>query len=91
MPLGSLYGTGWSDLSPDKLATMITNIESQRDTENTWPRLSHPNSSEERLTIAHAAPRKMEVGIHHTFEVTQTTAHGENRIGSHRMVREHLY
>ncbi|KAJ5191237.1 uncharacterized protein N7498_010222 [Penicillium cinerascens] len=94
LPLGSIDGSapGKAGLRPDKLAVMVTNIESQMDTENTWVG-SSPASSEERLTIEHSTPahRKIEVGIHQTFEVTQTSTDRDDRPqGSHQIVREHV-
>lgn len=89
MPLGSLDVNG-NELRPDKLAIMVTNIESQRDTTNSWQQSSSPNSSEERLTTTeHTSTGKMEVGIHQTFEVT-TTADTDDGQGSHRMEKEHI-
>lgn len=84
-------GTGSKGLRPDKLAVMVTNIESQRDTELTWGGSTSPSSSEERLTTEQPLPdsRKMDIGIHRTFEVTQTTE-GYDAEGSHRMAREHV-
>lgn len=94
MPLGSVDGSAQRDLRPDKLAVMVTNIESQGDAENTWAGSStSPSSSEERLTVVHAPPsnqRKIEVGIHRTFEVTQTTSDRDDGETSHRMAREHV-
>jgi hypothetical protein len=91
MPLSSMDGTGSKGLRPDKLAVMVTNIESQRDTELTWGGSTSPSSSEERLTTDHPLPasRKMDLGIHRTIEVTQTTD-GYDADGSHRMAREHV-
>ncbi|KAJ5099487.1 hypothetical protein N7532_006488 [Penicillium argentinense] len=89
VPLDSLDGTGHSELRPDKLAVVVTNIESQRDVDNSWLQPSSPNSSEERLTNEPPTPGRMEVGIHRTFEVT-TTADPYEGEGSHRMVKEHL-
>ncbi|KAJ5176703.1 uncharacterized protein N7482_002580 [Penicillium canariense] len=92
VPLGSLEGNGHRDLRPDKLAIMTTNIESQRDTQNTWGGSTSPSSSEERLTVDHhplPMQGKMEVGIHHTFEVTRTTDGGYAE-DSHPMAREHV-
>lgn len=75
---------------------MVTNIESQRDGETTWGGSTSPNSSEERLTVEQSTPpaarKTLEVGIHQTFEVTQSSAdgdYGEGSQGSHR-VREHV-
>lgn len=74
---------------------MVTNIESQRDAETTWGAgSSSPNSSEERLTVEQSTmppgPRKpLEVGIHQTFEVTQSSADAEYGERSHR-IREHV-
>jgi hypothetical protein len=80
------------ELRPDKLAVMVTNIESQGGLGTTWTRTSSNNSSEEGLTINHS-PRlppgpKIEVGIQHTFEVT----HGDFPEASHRdaSVKEHV-
>lgn len=91
MPLGSMDGTRQKGLRPDKLAVMVTNIESQRDTELTWGGSTSPSSSEERLTTEHTIPasRKMDFGIHQTFEVTQTTD-AYDADGSHRLAREHV-
>lgn len=72
---------------------MVTNIESHRDGETTWDGLDSPNSSEERLTVEQSTPpggkKTLEVGIHQTFEVTQTTSDGEYGERSHR-IREHV-
>ncbi|KAK5789549.1 hypothetical protein VI817_008672 [Penicillium citrinum] len=89
MPLGSLDTNGRNELRPDKLAVVVTNIESQRDMENSWPQPSSPSSSEERLTSDHGSSAKMEVGIHRTFDVT-TTADTDDGEGSHRVAKEHL-
>lgn len=91
LPLGSLEGSQQKDLRPDKLAVMVTNIESQGDVENTWTGSSSANSSKERLNFDRTtSPRKMEVGIHQTFEVTQMTSNGEAEEGSHHFAREHV-
>ncbi|KAJ5647385.1 hypothetical protein N7490_003757 [Penicillium lividum] len=87
VPLGSMDASNRSELRPDKLAVLVTNIESQGGMGSTWTRASSQNSSEEALTVE-PSPRlprggKMEVGIHHTFEVTQTTE-GDYSEGSHR-------
>jgi hypothetical protein len=84
-------GIGQKNLRPDKFAVMVTNIESQRDTELTWGGSTSPSSSEERLTTEHPLPAsmKMDIGIHRTFEVTQTTD-GYDAESSHRMAREHV-
>jgi hypothetical protein len=93
LPLGSIDGDARGGLRPDKLAVMVTNIESQRDAENTWAGSSaSTNSSEERLTIEQPTPaqRKIEVGILQTFEVTQTSADGSDGSEPRRIVREHV-
>ncbi|KAJ6121122.1 hypothetical protein N7523_005402 [Penicillium sp. IBT 18751x] len=91
VPLGSMNGTTRSELRPDKLAVMVTNIESQRDLEGSWPGSSSPNSSEERLTIQHPPlPGKIEVGVHQTFEVTRTAADGDELNVSQWTAREHV-
>lgn len=86
VPLESMDGPGQGDLRPDKLAVMVTNIESQRDAGSTWTRSSSPNTSEEGLNPDRS---RMEVGVHRTFEVTQTIADG-NEIEHARDVREHV-
>lgn len=89
LPLGSWEGRHRKDLRPDNLALVVTNIESQ-DVENSWLGSSSGNSSEERLALDHNAHQgKIEVGIHQTIEVTQTTD-GEDGEGSHRSAREHV-
>ncbi|KAJ6110263.1 hypothetical protein N7486_002498 [Penicillium sp. IBT 16267x] len=92
VPLGSMDTANRSELRPDKLAVMVTNIESQGGIGSTWTRTSSQNSSEEGLTIDHS-PRlppgpKIEVGVQHTFEVT----HGDYPEGSQRniSVKEHV-
>ncbi|OOQ85735.1 putative integral membrane protein [Penicillium brasilianum] len=92
MPLGSIDGSRQKGLRPDKLAVMVTNIESQRDTELTWGGSTSPSSSEERLTTEPPMPasRKMDIGIHQTFEVTQTTDAYDAEGSHHRMAREHV-
>ena len=93
VPLGSLDISNRSELRPDKLAAIVTNIESHGGAGSTWTRSSTPNDSEEGLTIEQS-PRplggKMEVGVHQTFEVTQSSADGDDGVGSHRYVREHV-
>ncbi|KAJ5126575.1 hypothetical protein N7448_007354 [Penicillium atrosanguineum] len=91
VPLGSMNGTNRSELRPDKLAVMVTNIESQRDLERSWPGSSSPSSSEERLTIQHPPlPGKIEVGVHQTFEVTRTAADGDDLNLSQWIATEHV-
>lgn len=86
-----MNGTNRSELRPDKLAVMVTNIESQRDLERSWPGSSSPTSSEDRLTIQHPPlPGKIEVGVHQTFEVTRTAADGDDLNGSQWIAREHV-
>jgi hypothetical protein len=80
-----------SELRPDKLAVMVTNIETQRDLDGSWPHPSSPSDSVERLTVQQQTlPGKMEVGIRQTFEVTQTTEDGFYGEGSHWTAREHV-
>ncbi|KAJ5820420.1 hypothetical protein N7474_006011 [Penicillium riverlandense] len=91
IPLGSVDDNLQRDLRPDKLAVVVNSIESRRDVENTP--FSSPKSSEERLTVDHATPslqKKMEVGVHQTFEVTHTTSDRNYGEGSHRIAREHV-
>lgn len=91
IPLGSVDDNLQRDLRPDKLSVMVNSIESRRGVENTPS--SSPKSSEERLNVDHATPslqRKMEVGIHQTFEVTHTTSDRNYGEGSHQIVREHV-
>ena len=86
-----MNGIERDDLRPDKLAVMVTNIESHRDLETSWIQTSSPSSSEERLTLQHPPrPGKIEVGVHQTFEVTRTTPDGDYGDGSHRTAREHV-
>lgn len=76
-PLGSLDDSAQSRLRPDKLAVTVTTIKSQRDLDG--GSLS-PSTSEERLTVDRPSPRLTEdigLGIHRTFEVTQTTTDSE--------------
>ncbi|KAJ6099492.1 hypothetical protein N7467_001027 [Penicillium canescens] len=76
-PLGSLDDSAQSRLRPDKLAVTVTTIKSQRDVDG--GSLS-PSNSEERLTVDRPSPRLTEdigLGIHRTFEVTQTTTDSE--------------
>ncbi|KAJ5990120.1 hypothetical protein N7499_010647 [Penicillium canescens] len=76
-PLGSLDDSAQSRLRPDKLAVTVTTIKSQRDLDG--GSLS-PSNSEERLTVDRPSPRLTEdigLGIHRTFEVTQTTTESE--------------
>ncbi|KAJ5134133.1 hypothetical protein N7448_000846 [Penicillium atrosanguineum] len=93
LPLGSVDTSRPGGLRPDKLAVMVTNIESQKDAENTWAgSSSSPSSSEERLNFEPSpAPPKIEVGIHQTFEVTQTSADGDDGSqGARHTAREHV-
>ncbi|KAI2793781.1 hypothetical protein POX_a00366 [Penicillium oxalicum] len=93
LPLGSIDRLGNpKNLRPDKLAVMVTNIESQRDTELTWGGSTSPSSSEERLTIEHhplPGHGKLDIGIHRTIEVTQTTD-GYDAESQRRVAREHV-
>jgi hypothetical protein len=90
VPLGSMGANERSDLRPDKLAVMVTNIETQRDLESSWPHSSSPSDSVEGLTLQqHPLPGRMEVGIRQTFEVTQTTTDGLYIEGS-QTAREHV-
>ncbi|KAB8228787.1 hypothetical protein BDV23DRAFT_175137 [Aspergillus alliaceus] len=88
-PLGSLDDNVNNRLRPDKLAITVTTVHSQ-DQNGTWHGASSSNSSEERLT-AQGSPAlpaiggEMGLGIHRTFEVTQTSTSGQSET-----VREHL-
>ncbi|KAJ5735645.1 uncharacterized protein N7483_000770 [Penicillium malachiteum] len=91
LPLGSLDVSHRSELRPDKLAVMVTNIESQG-IASTWRRSSSVSSSEQALTNERSSQipgGKIQVGVHQTFEVTQTTS-DEIGEGSHRSAREHV-
>jgi hypothetical protein len=93
VPLGSLDGNGRNKLRPDKLAVVVTDIQSQRDVGNSWPEPSSPSSSEDRLTTDKATAGKIEVGVHRTFELTttaDTTSSTDDGEGSHRMAKEHI-
>ncbi|KAJ5947450.1 hypothetical protein N7466_000465 [Penicillium verhagenii] len=100
VPLGSMDASNRSELRPDKLAVMVTNIESQGGLGSTWTRSSTPNSSEEGLTIDHSSQiphlphlpsgRKMEVGIQQTFEVTTATEDYGDRTYRDTSVKEHV-
>ncbi|KAJ6022010.1 hypothetical protein N7540_007514 [Penicillium herquei] len=93
MPLGSLDVSHRSELRPDKLAVMVTNIESQGGMASTWRRSSSVSSSEEALTNERSSQipgGKIHVGVHQTFEVTQTTSDDIGEGGSHRSAREHV-
>ncbi|KAB8226011.1 hypothetical protein BDV33DRAFT_162792 [Aspergillus novoparasiticus] len=85
-PLGSLDENVQNRLRPDKLAVTVTTVQSQ-DHNGSWHGGSSPNSSEERLT-AQGSPAlpavggEMGLGIHRTFEVTQTS--------TSQTVREHF-
>lgn len=86
-----MNGTNRSGLRPDKLAVMVTNIESQGDLEMSWPGSYSPNSSEERLTTQHPPlPRELKVGVHRTFEVTRTAVNGDDSNGSQLNATEHV-
>ncbi|KAJ5205748.1 hypothetical protein N7491_003627 [Penicillium cf. griseofulvum] len=87
-PLGSLDESGQSRLRPDKLAVTVTTIKSQRDPDDSYG--TSPTSSEERLTIDRPSPRlpnDIGLGIHRTFEVTQTTT---DRHDAERFAMEHV-
>ncbi|KAJ6082816.1 hypothetical protein N7467_006951 [Penicillium canescens] len=91
VPLGSMGANERSELRPDKLAVVVTNIETERDLDGSWPHSSSPSDSVERLTVQqHTMPGKMEVGIRQTFEVTQTTEDGFYGEGSRWTAREHV-
>ncbi|KAJ5182824.1 hypothetical protein N7492_000440 [Penicillium capsulatum] len=85
--LESIDGTLQSDLRPDKLAVMVTNVECQRDGPSAWTRSSSPGNSEEGLNADHS---RIEVGIHRTFEVTQTIADGDDVESARHDIKEHL-
>ncbi|OQE43399.1 hypothetical protein PENCOP_c003G06346 [Penicillium coprophilum] len=87
-PLGSLDESAQSHLRPDKLAVTVTTIQSQRDHDDIYG--TSPSSSEERLTIDRPSPRlpnDIGLGIHRTFEVTQTSTdrHDAERIAMERV------
>ncbi|KAJ5504492.1 hypothetical protein N7463_007366 [Penicillium fimorum] len=87
-PLGSLDESVQSHLRPDKLAVTVTTIKSQRDHDDIYG--TSPSSSEERLTIDRPSPRlpnDIGLGIHRTFEVTQTSTdrHDAERIAMERV------
>lgn len=68
IPLGSLYGSEQGRLRPDKLAVMVTSVESRKDLQSSWPRSSNPSSSEGILTAEqHSLPGTLQVGVHQTF------------------------
>ncbi|PWY95436.1 putative integral membrane protein [Aspergillus sclerotioniger CBS 115572] len=88
-PLGSLDDTGVQGrLRPDKLAVTVTTIQSQVDPDTRPWRGGTSNSSEERLTgsagsggrshgtIMENGDLELGLGIHRTFEVTQTSSSG---------------
>lgn len=85
-----MNGTEQGELRPDKLAVVVTNIESHRDLERSWPQPSSPSSSNERLTIQPPPPGIMEVGVHRTFEVTRAEADGDFGDVSHWTTRDHV-
>ncbi|PKX95188.1 putative integral membrane protein [Aspergillus novofumigatus IBT 16806] len=82
VPLGSLDTDGGGRFRPDKLATTVTTVHAP---DSPW-RGSNENSSEERLNSEGpvADGGDMGLGIHRTFEVTQTS---EAKSAS---VREHV-
>ncbi|KAJ5476151.1 hypothetical protein N7475_001880 [Penicillium sp. IBT 31633x] len=89
-PLGSMDDSMQSRLRPDKLAVTVTTIKSQRDPNDIYDTSSSPTSSEERLTINRPSPRlpDMGLGIHRTFEVTQTST--DTHDAERRIAREHV-
>lgn len=92
VPLGSIDVANHGELRPDKLAVVVTNIESQRRRGSDWTISSGVGSSEEGLTEGNSTPPmpgRMEVGIHRTFEVTQTARDGDS-VGSRRDILEHV-
>ena len=71
----------------------MTNIEGQHRRGSEWTISSGANSSEEGLADITQTPPvrgRMEVGIHQTFEVTQTTRDGAESFGSRMDVLEHV-
>ncbi|KAJ5908120.1 hypothetical protein N7495_000802 [Penicillium taxi] len=77
MPLSSMDGTktGNPGLRPDMLAVLTTNVEGRRKTADVnWTSTSSSNSSEEALTSVKTHRNRIEVGVHQTFEVTQSAA-----------------
>jgi hypothetical protein len=92
-PLGSMDESMQSRLRPDKLAVTVTTIKGQRrDPHDIYDDgSSSPSSSEERLTMDRSRPRvpgEMGLGIHRTFEVTQTST--DSHDVELRDVREHV-
>ncbi|KAJ5567140.1 hypothetical protein N7535_006446 [Penicillium sp. DV-2018c] len=92
LPLGSLDESMQSRLRPDKLAFTVTTVKGQRrDPNDIYDDVSSsPTSSEERLTMDRSRPRapgEMGLGIHRTFEVTQTTTTHDVEL---RDIREHV-
>lgn len=102
-PLGSLDEAAVQNrLRPDKLAVTVTTIQSQVDPDTRLWRGGSSNSSEERLTGSSGNAERthgtipegsdlelgMGLGIHRTFEVTQTSSGGTSH--STVGVREHV-
>ncbi|KAL4879980.1 hypothetical protein BJY04DRAFT_228878 [Aspergillus karnatakaensis] len=91
LPLGSLDDTGHGRLRPDKLAVTVTTVHTQHDRDEQWGDLTGRRSSVERLTnrdeesASSKSSRELGLGIHQTFEVTQTSTGGRSP-----SVREHL-
>ncbi|KAJ5238905.1 hypothetical protein N7468_003524 [Penicillium chermesinum] len=91
VPLGSMDGENKSGLRPDKLAVVVTNIHGQTRKGSNWTLSPGSNSSEDELTNSSSPPHpaRIEVGVHRTFEVTQSTVDGDS-VGSRRDIREHV-
>ncbi|KAL4864052.1 hypothetical protein BDV12DRAFT_205952 [Aspergillus spectabilis] len=92
LPLGSLDDTAQGRLRPDKVAVTVTTVHTQHGEDDEWRDLTGRNSSVERLTMdgdrqaeGTGPGRERGLGIHQTFEVTQTSTGGESA-----SVREHL-
>ncbi|KAL5341378.1 hypothetical protein BJX70DRAFT_405969 [Aspergillus crustosus] len=92
LPLGSMDDSVQGRLRPDKVAVTVTTVHTQTDRDDPWGDTSGRRSSVERLTVNGDQrddeiwpPANRGLGIHQTFEVTQTSTGGE--LAS---VREHL-
>ncbi|KAL4778091.1 hypothetical protein BJX76DRAFT_344165 [Aspergillus varians] len=93
-PLGSMDNSLQDRLRPDKLALTVTTVNTQHesDREDQWRMVGVGNSSEERLTFEQQregergrTSGERGMGIHQTFEVTQTSTNAYSA-----SVREHV-